>query len=1058
MPRSEKKKGFFGDEYTETRDDSGQKISESREKTGFFGDKYTETTDASGHKVGESREKTGFFGDKFTETTDPSGRKISESREKTGLFGDKYVETTDPSGRKISESRRRTGFFGDKYTETSEAPRPRKPSTDWAALFDGDFSVLFGLAFKLFLWLAVIVFVIWLVMMALAITLMLAPIWLGAVTVGVITGFLLANSAAEKLSEETLSRVPVVEEQKRKKTRFRVSEDFLKAAIKFNPHILSLIGATALYCIALAGWPLFTTSDTFTQILLGVGAVAGTILGTLAGRRVLLWQYENRIFERAESEDATRLVAPKVALGFSIPGLVALAGVGIFALVQSSGQVDFAKSFGFKSEAPTASQPLAGTSVTPPASLSSQQIRAGDFNRLLHDNFKAFVDSGRGEFVAELDWMARLGAARWVFPTSALAFEQASVGETVSGGAFRDSTIVRIPIREGEHGIKRVWASDPNVDAPWNAGIPAKSEERVTGMLELNAKGPREAAELVAALRKLLGSTVSNTATVRPRVESNSGFAVDVIDGIAPGGGGFEDRSLVLRQGNAEIGRFPTFGYVLNFYASPDQRFVAVNNRRGNSGDYLWIIGTDGRVLKRPEDELGQRIEREAVERANRVAQQRSPEFQGHKTWINAIEWKNDTSLSVIVRALHIIPNRDSLKQDVRVTLAVSRNGVSIENIAVPQEVASPEANVESFIRSRLQTEASHDIDRILGNYADRVNYWDNGVVDRDFIRKDKATYFERWPVTREEIEGPINVTRSGDDWIARFKTRFRVENPAKGVVIQGIQEATYTLQFSDGAFRIAGENGQVLEKQKFENAPMATSPAQQGNYPGERFPETRMVPLSVQDLQKLSADDLRYAINEMFARYGADFPKEEIKRQFSKFSWYRPRTGVDFDEIESRFFSDLERENLKRLGEARETAGSRGSTAAALPNRSGASLRPSSKSRFVTTRELKKLAGQPVKDTWFYGDFVASSISGNTVVMYPIWGGGFVRGYSTEIRATFRNGVPPFPGRERLPMDPIDSTAGVHIDQSQPLRITSVTRTVKPGTSAEIVVVRAEQ
>lgn len=123
-----------------------------------------------------------------------------------------------------------------------------------------------------------------------------------------------------------------------------------------------------------------------------------------------------------------------------------------------------------------------------------------------------------------------------------------------------------------------------------------------------------------------------------------------------------------------------------------------------------------------------------------------------------------------------------------------------------------------------------------------------------------------------------------------------------------------------------------------------------------------------------------------------------------------------------------------------------------------GTSLRPSSKSRFVTTRDLKKLVGQQVNDTWFSGDFVASSISGNTVVMYPIWAGGFVRGYSTEIRATFRNGIPSFPGRGRLPMDPIDSTAGIHIDQAQPLRITSVTRSVKPGTFAEIVVVRAEQ
>ncbi len=42
MPRSEKKKRFFGDEYTETRDDKGNKTGESRERTGLFGNKYVE--------------------------------------------------------------------------------------------------------------------------------------------------------------------------------------------------------------------------------------------------------------------------------------------------------------------------------------------------------------------------------------------------------------------------------------------------------------------------------------------------------------------------------------------------------------------------------------------------------------------------------------------------------------------------------------------------------------------------------------------------------------------------------------------------------------------------------------------------------------------------------------------------------------------------------------------------------------------------------------------------------------------------------------------------------
>jgi hypothetical protein len=123
---------------------------------------------------------------------------------------------------------------------------------------------------------------------------------------------------------------------------------------------------------------------------------------------------------------------------------------------------------------------------------------------------------------------------------------------------------------------------------------------------------------------------------------------------------------------------------------------------------------------------------------------------------------------------------------------------------------------------------------------------------------------------------------------------------------------------------------------------------------------------------------------------------------------------------------------------------------AAAAPQQG--TKRPNAQSRFVSTRDLKSLAGKDVSNTWFTGDFVVSRVAGNTVVMYPIWSGGFVRGYSTEIRATFVNGIPNFPGRNRLPMDPIDSTVGIQIGKAEPARIISIV-----GGERGKVIVRAE-
>lgn len=557
---------------------------------------------------------------------------------------------------------------------------------------------------------------------------------------------------------------------------------------------------------------------------------------------------------------------------------------------------------------------------------SDPSQQQAEFSKLLHDNVSAGLDAKSEEFIVELDWMARLGAARWVAPTSALAFEQTGVGQTVAGGAFRGSTIVRIPIRSGSRVLKQTWQPDPDVEAPWKKSMPPQSEEYVSDAIELHARGPREAAILRNALRGIAPGTLA---------ADGRAISVKIEESPTPANQE-EDRWLVLRRGADEIGRFPTIGYVLQSYLSPNQQLIAVNNRQGNSGDYLWVIATaDGKVLKRPGDDLGMKIERRASALADEAAKRKSSLLEAHKTWINAIAWTGNNRLSVNVRTQHLSPNTGGLIQNVAVKLQVDAESLFIEEAALVAEAAAPAKQVEGFIRSKLDVEATHDLDRIAGHYADRVSYWDNGVVDREFIRKDKSDYFDRWPATREEIISPIEITQKGDEWIASFKTRFRVENSAKGVVIEGEQESSYSLSLFDNALKVVAENGRVLHKDKRETAPQTSLEVQDSTptkaMTGEKFPETRSRQLSESDASKMTLDGIRYAINEMFARHGADFPKAEIKRQFQRFAWYRPRVGVAFDQIEADF-SDVEKANVKLLGAARDAKSTEGSPAAKQP------------------------------------------------------------------------------------------------------------------------------
>ena len=286
-----------------------------------------------------------------------------------------WVPTPDEDGRKrrinpetgVEEEERWHGWVPTdrKHGSTVGSPRrsnkPSRNSPDYGET-SASSSDSAGCLGKIVGFFVIAGIVIWLVIMAMTITVMLAPVWLGAVAVGVATGFLIGKSAARRIPTEILARTPAVEEPKRKKPRLRVSEAFLKGAINFNPHILSLVGATALYCVALTAWPFYTTPDTFTRILLSVGSVAGTVLGTIAGRRVFIWQCENGIFERTGVARQARLFAPKVALGFSIPGLFVLAGFWVAAIAFEPGPLDFTKALGFKDERqPTQAEVLAGT-------------------------------------------------------------------------------------------------------------------------------------------------------------------------------------------------------------------------------------------------------------------------------------------------------------------------------------------------------------------------------------------------------------------------------------------------------------------------------------------------------------------------------------------------------------------------------------------------------------------------------------------------------------------------------------------------------------------------
>ena len=75
-------------------------------------------------------------------------------------------------------------------------------------------------------------------------------------------------------------------------------------------------------------------------------------------------------------------------------------------------------------------------------------------------------------------------------------------------------------------------------------------------------------------------------------------------------------------------------------------------------------------------------------------------------------------------------------------------------------------------------------------------------------------------------------------------------------------------------------------------------------------------------DVEGLDLDQIRFAINEIYARHGRAFQTEDLNEYFSSKSWYTPLYSADeFAAIEDSVMNDYEKENIKFLAAIRDNA-----------------------------------------------------------------------------------------------------------------------------------------
>src|SRR5205085_9570215 len=113
------------------------------------------------------------------------------------------------------------------------------------------------------------------------------------------------------------------------------------------------------------------------------------------------------------------------------------------------------------------------------------------------------------------------------------------------------------------------------------------------------------------------------------------------------------------------------------------------------------------------------------------------------------------------------------------------------------------EAEAQGFVQSYLQAAESRTPEREVGYYDDKVEYFDSGKVSRDFIRKDQASYYHRWPSRDFKLLGPPQIEQvAGESATVRFRIRYAVRGDSGSAT--GETENLVRLRKTDGGWTIA--------------------------------------------------------------------------------------------------------------------------------------------------------------------------------------------------------------------------------------------------------------
>ncbi|WP_418318164.1 toll/interleukin-1 receptor domain-containing protein [Piscinibacter sakaiensis] len=134
--------------------------------------------------------------------------------------------------------------------------------------------------------------------------------------------------------------------------------------------------------------------------------------------------------------------------------------------------------------------------------------------------------------------------------------------------------------------------------------------------------------------------------------------------------------------------------------------------------------------------------------------------------------------------------------------------------VPAPQPPTIADAQLTAFVDAYIRAQNQASAAELLDFYGERIDYFDHAGVGREFVQKDKQSFYSRWPQVEYRRSGDLNIDRLPDEPAARvsYLVDYRVHSPARSQSRSGRALDYLMLRFDDGRIRIVAQRQDIVQ------------------------------------------------------------------------------------------------------------------------------------------------------------------------------------------------------------------------------------------------------